>query len=118
MTWRARSTASQHQEYPRLRTLVVDNAPSDDRTRRLVSELARTREIDYVIEPRPGLSWARNRAIDASDSEIIAWADDDEVCDAWWAAEIARAFVEVPGGRRGHRNRRPRRAPDGVPGLV
>jgi glycosyltransferase involved in cell wall biosynthesis len=85
-----------HQQYPRLRTLVVDNAPSDDRTRRLVSELARTREVGYVTEPRPGLSWARNRAIEASDSEIIAWADDDEVCDAWWAAEIARAFVEVP----------------------
>jgi GT2 family glycosyltransferase len=84
------------QRYPRLRTLVVDNAPSDDRTLRLVSELARTREIDYVCEPRAGLSWARNRAIDASDSEIIAWADDDEVCDQWWAAEIARAFVEVP----------------------
>ena len=67
----------QHQEYPRLRTLVVDNAPSDDRTRRLVSELARTREIGYVTEPRPGLSWARNRAIEASDTEIIAWADDD-----------------------------------------
>jgi GT2 family glycosyltransferase len=84
------------QKYPRLRILVVDNAPSDDRTRRLVSELAQTREIDYVTEPRPGLSWARNRAIDASDSEVVAWADDDEVCDPWWATEIARAFVEVP----------------------
>ena len=84
------------QEYPRLRTLVVDNAPSDDRTRRLVSELARTREIDYVLEPRKGLSWARNRALDASDSEIVAWADDDECCDPWWAVEIARAFVEFP----------------------
>jgi glycosyltransferase involved in cell wall biosynthesis len=84
------------QEYPRLRTLVVDNAPSDDRTRQLVSQLARTRDIDYVVEPRKGLSWARNRAIDASDSEVIAFADDDEYCDPWWAAEIARAFVEVP----------------------
>jgi glycosyltransferase involved in cell wall biosynthesis len=86
----------QHQKYPRLRTLVVDNAPSDDRTRRLVSELARKREIGYVTETRPGLSWARNRAIDESLSEIIAWTDDDEVCDPWWATEIARAFVEVP----------------------
>ena len=84
------------QEYKRLRILVVDNAPSDDRTRRLVSSLTRDRDIDYVLEPRPGLSWARNRAIEASDSEIIAWADDDEVCDRWWAAEVARGFVEVP----------------------
>jgi GT2 family glycosyltransferase len=84
------------QDYPRLRTLVVDNAPSDDRTRRLVADLARTRQIDYVREPRGGLSWARNRALDACTSEIIAWVDDDEVCDQSWATEVARAFLEVP----------------------
>lgn len=83
------------QEYKRLRILVVDNAPSDDSTRQLVAELASELPIDYVVEPRPGLSWARNRAIDASRSEVIAWADDDEICDRWWAAELARAFVEV-----------------------
>jgi glycosyltransferase involved in cell wall biosynthesis len=49
-----------------------------------------------VVEPRPGLSWARNRAIDTADGEVIAWVDDDERCDPWWAAEIARGFVEVP----------------------
>jgi GT2 family glycosyltransferase len=84
------------QPYERLRILVVDNAPSDDRTQRAVSRLAQDGDIEYVTEPRPGLSWARNRAIDASGSEIIAWADDDEVCDPWWAAELARGFVEVP----------------------
>ena len=82
----------------------------------LVSELARTRDIGYVTEPRPGLSWARNRAIEASDSEIIAWADDDEVCDAWWAAEIARAFVEVPEAGAVTGIVAPGRAPDGVSG--
>ncbi|MHB1568491.1 MAG: glycosyltransferase [Solirubrobacteraceae bacterium] len=84
------------QEYPRLRTLVVDNAPEDDRTLRLVAKLARETDIDYVVERRPGLSWARNRAIDASESEVIAWADDDDLCDRWWTAELARAFVEIP----------------------
>jgi glycosyltransferase involved in cell wall biosynthesis len=84
------------QEYERLRILVVDNAPSDDRTRRLVAALAHHHDIEYVSEPRPGLSWARNCAIDAADGEVIAWADDDEVCDRWWAAELARGFVEVP----------------------
>jgi GT2 family glycosyltransferase len=84
------------QEYKRLRILVVDNAPSDDRTRRLVSSFARNRDLEYVTEHRPGLSWARNRAIEVSESGLIAWADDDEVCDRWWAAEIVRGFVEVP----------------------
>jgi GT2 family glycosyltransferase len=84
------------QIYPRLRTVVVDNAPSDDSSRQLVSALARDRDIEYVTEPRPGLSWARNRAIEATDGEILAWADDDEIVDRWWAAELARGFVEVP----------------------
>lgn len=86
------------QDYQRMRVLVVDNAPSDDRTRQVVLTAARKHlfDIDYVIEPRPGLSWARNRAIDVSDGEVIAWADDDERCDRWWAAELARGFVEVP----------------------
>jgi glycosyltransferase involved in cell wall biosynthesis len=86
------------QEYQRMRILVVDNAPSDDQVRQIVRATASAHqaEIDYVIEPRPGLSWARNRAIDASDGEVIAWVDDDERCDRWWAAEIARGYVEVP----------------------
>jgi glycosyltransferase involved in cell wall biosynthesis len=84
------------QEYQRIRVLVVDNAPSDDRSHQVVlSARKHPLEIDYVIEPRPGLSWARNRAIDASEGEVIAWADDDERCDQWWAAELARGFVEV-----------------------
>ena len=84
------------QEYQRIRVLVVDNAPSDDRSHQVVlSARKHPLDIDYVIEPRPGLSWARNRAIDASEGEVIAWADDDERCDRWWAAELARGFVEV-----------------------
>jgi glycosyltransferase involved in cell wall biosynthesis len=84
------------QGYERLRILVVDNAPSDGRTQRVVSAFARERDVEYVSERRPGLSWARNRAIEACDTEVIAWADDDEICDFWWAAEVARGFVEVP----------------------
>jgi glycosyltransferase involved in cell wall biosynthesis len=84
------------QPYPRLRILVVDNAPSDDRTRKLVSGMADEHDIDYVCEPRPGLSWARNRAVEEASTEVVAWVDDDEVCDRWWATEIARGFVEVP----------------------
>ncbi len=86
------------QEYQRIRVLVVDNAPKDDRTYKVVLEAASELKIDiaYVVEPRPGLSWARNRAINEADGEVIAWVDDDERCDRWWAAEIARGYVEVP----------------------
>jgi glycosyltransferase involved in cell wall biosynthesis len=84
------------QIHPRMSVLVVDNAPSDDAARRVVERHAHHLDIDYVVEDRPGLSWARNRAIAVSTSEIIGWLDDDEHCDPWWAAEIARGFAEHP----------------------
>jgi glycosyltransferase involved in cell wall biosynthesis len=93
------------QSYERLQVLVIDNAPSDSRARELVSAFAAEHAVEYALERRPGLSWARNRAIELARSEIIAWVDDDEYCDPWWASEIARGFVEVP-------------AADGVTGVV
>lgn len=85
------------QEYPSLRVLIVDNAPLDERSRKVAGEHASHLDLSYVVEPRPGLSRARNRSIEASEGEIIAWVDDDEVCDRWWAAELARGFFEHPG---------------------
>jgi O-antigen biosynthesis protein len=43
-----------------LEILVIDNAPSDDRSQTLVTQLmAQHPHIRYVREPRPGLDWAR-----------------------------------------------------------
>ncbi len=47
--------------YPKLDLLVVDNAPADDSTRQLVS--THFPQVRYVCESRPGLDWARNRAM-------------------------------------------------------
>jgi len=90
-----RSVCAQH--YERLGILVIDNAPTDDSTRRVVESLAAEGDIRYAVEPRAGLSWARNRGIALAEGDVVAWVDDDEVCDPWWAAEIARGFVEVAG---------------------
>ena len=79
---------------PTVRVLVVDNAPSTDASARLVE--ARFPGFDYVIEPRPGLDHARNRAIAESTSEVIAFTDDDVVVDDRWADAVARAFQEEP----------------------
>jgi GT2 family glycosyltransferase len=74
--------------------LVVDNAPSDDRTEALV----RTRfpGARYVVEPEVGLSRARNRALRTSTSEVVAFTDDDVVVDAGWATAIRRTFHGAP----------------------
>jgi glycosyltransferase involved in cell wall biosynthesis len=46
----------------------------------------------YCVEPRPGLSWARNAGIAAAKSDIIAYIDDDEQPDEDWLAWIANGF--------------------------
>ena len=79
-----------HLDYPDLDLLVVDNAPSNGATERLLRDSYPN--IRYVREPRPGLNWARNRAILESKGEIIAFTDDDVVVDPNWVKAIAMIF--------------------------
>jgi glycosyltransferase involved in cell wall biosynthesis len=86
------------QDYPNFDLLVVDNAPRTDATRRTVAALPAGAVVRYVLEPKPGLSWARNAGLAAlpGETEIVAWTDDDVVVDRFWLAEIARAFHDAP----------------------
>lgn len=81
-------------DYPAelLDLVVVDNARNDSAT----EDLIRTRYpgVRYVHEPRPGLDWARNRAILESRSDIVAYTDDDVSVDPRWVRALARAFVQ------------------------
>lgn len=77
-------------DYPDFEILVVDNAPSDDSTRALVSGLP----VRYAREDRPGLDWARNRGLTDARGEIVAFVDDDARPDRGWLRAIARAFAE------------------------
>jgi O-antigen biosynthesis protein len=81
-------------DYPALDLLVVDNAPRTDTTERLLRE--RYPNVRYVCEPRPGLDWARNRAIVEAHGEIIAYTDDDVIVDPGWVRALAQNFVEHP----------------------
>ncbi len=81
-------------DYPRLDLLVVDNAPSSDATARLVT--SRFPSVRYVREIRPGLDWARNRAIAEARGDILAYTDDDVIVDPGWVRAIARAFALDP----------------------
>jgi glycosyltransferase involved in cell wall biosynthesis len=75
-----------------LEILVVDNAPSDERTR----ELAARCGVRYVREPRPGLNFGRNRALQEARGELLAFLDDDVVVDRHWSAGLASAWGENP----------------------
>jgi GT2 family glycosyltransferase len=85
------------QVYPRMRLLVVDNAPTSDATERVVrAAAAGAVPVEYLRENRPGLSRARNTAVAACPGELLAWIDDDEVADPYWLAEVARALTDHP----------------------
>jgi len=72
--------------------IIVDNAPSDTRTRSLIAE--RFPAVSYVCEPTPGLNFARNRALGETDLEVVAYMDDDAVADTDWIRRIAEVFAE------------------------
>ncbi|MFG3051631.1 glycosyltransferase family 2 protein [Kitasatospora sp. NPDC048239] len=78
-------------DYPAAEFLVVDNAPEDDATERLVRTLAPGR-LRYLREPVPGLSRARNRGLSAARGEFVAFTDDDALADPGWVSALATAF--------------------------
>ena len=82
------------QHYPRYEVVVVDNAPASDALRKVVEEQTGAgAQFRYCVEPRPGLSWARNAGIAAAKSDIIAFLDDDDEPDEDWLTWIASGFT-------------------------
>jgi glycosyltransferase involved in cell wall biosynthesis len=73
--------------------LVIDNASSDDQTKRLVKQFS---DIRYLSEIKPGLNFARNRALRETDCELVAYIDDDVVVDRGWLHGLQEAWSENP----------------------
>lgn len=69
--------------------VVVDNAPNSDTTRLLIAQMP---GIQYVLEPRPGLSVARNTGIRHSTGDIIAFTDDDVIVHPDWITRLQQSF--------------------------
>lgn len=79
--------------YPQYEIIVVDNAPSTSATADFIQQAyCDVSQVRYVREDRPGSSWARNRGMLAARGEILAFADDDIVMDAYWLVELVKAF--------------------------
>ena len=76
-----------------LEILIVDNAPSDDRTRDVTS---RAPGVRYVCEPIAGLDFARNRGLEAATGDFVAYFDDDVVVDPAWLEGFVEAWTAHP----------------------
>jgi GT2 family glycosyltransferase len=86
---------SLHQQtYPDLELIVVDNAPSTDRTASVVRG-GRAGLVRYVREPRAGLAVAHNRGIAEATGELLAFTDDDVSADPDWIAALVAGFDRV-----------------------
>lgn len=88
--------ALDRQQYPDYEIVVVDNAPLTDALTGLLARGVSKAPVRRVVEPRPGVAWARNRGWRAASAPVVAYIDDDEVADPHWLAELARGFRARP----------------------
>jgi glycosyltransferase involved in cell wall biosynthesis len=77
-----------------------EQAPGEDVaviTSGLPADAAAGFEGTVLVEPRPGLSRARNRALEwCSEDDVLAFVDDDAVIDSGWFAGLLAAWESAP----------------------
>ncbi|GAA2629695.1 glycosyltransferase family 2 protein [Streptomyces vastus] len=80
-------------QYPKFEVIVVDNAPDDDSTERLVRN-EYGRHVRYVREPVAGLAHAHNRGLAVAAGHVAAFTDDDTLVDPGWLSALAATFAQ------------------------
>ena len=75
--------------------IIVDNN-SRDATRETTREYVGLQpyNVRYVLEPQQGLQYARNTWARTAQTAILAYTDDDAICDERWLEAILRAYDE------------------------
>jgi GT2 family glycosyltransferase len=79
----------ENQTQPPEEVIIVDNGCQGATKAQVNSVMPNAR---YVAESLPGLDHARNRAIRETNSEILAFLDDDAIADPDWTFSIRNAF--------------------------
>lgn len=91
---RALASIVSTQTLPPLEILVIDSRPVTDECRLLVEAYAGG--VRYVREDRPGIGFARQRALCEARAPIVAFIDDDAVAEPDWLRRIAGVLHEEP----------------------
>jgi glycosyltransferase involved in cell wall biosynthesis len=74
---------------PQIEVVVVDTPDESGSAWEICKTVALPWPIKYVVEPRRGLTYARNRAVaEAASPDFIAFIDDDEVPARQWLDEL------------------------------
>jgi len=75
--------------------VVVDNDVLESARPTVEAFAAKTPvTLRYVVEPKPNISLARNRAVCSADGNMVAFIDDDEIPTPGWLANLHRTLVE------------------------
>lgn len=76
-----------------LEAVVVDNNDDPEASALLAEICAQAPPfVRYVQEPSPGLTAARHRGAESSNSDLLAFIDDDALVSPGWATAIVTAF--------------------------
>jgi glycosyltransferase involved in cell wall biosynthesis len=82
--------------------IIVDNSSSDDTESVVRDCIAQSgHNIRYIFEPRRGLHFARHAGAKAAASDILAYTDDDVICDPRWLEELVNVFEDKEVGCAG-----------------
>ncbi len=75
--------------------LVVNNNCTDD-TDDVISRHGGALPVRRLAESTPGLSHARNRALDEAKGDLVLWTDDDVLVEEGWLAAVTGAAERYP----------------------
>jgi glycosyltransferase involved in cell wall biosynthesis len=78
-----------------LELILVDNEPATGRTLAAIVGLSDDR-LRYIVQPRRGLSAARNAGVAAATGSVIVFTDDDCTVDPGWLQAIVTLFDQHP----------------------
>jgi GT2 family glycosyltransferase len=81
-------------DYPDFEIILVDNRSGPDRVP--LPTFSDPRRVRVVIEPRHGISAARNRGSASAAGDIVAFTDDDTVAKQNWLRVIGTRFAQDP----------------------
>ncbi len=74
-----------------VRVLVADN-DTEPSARPIIEKTELPFEITFIHAPARNISIARNACLEASEADLVAWIDDDEVVDADWLLNLYEAL--------------------------
>lgn len=84
-------------DHERVEVIVVDNN-STDHTRQIVEEIGMNGfpfSLHYVLEPRQGVSYARNRGADEATGTYVAYMDSDQLIEQHYLSRIVSIFRDT-----------------------